>query len=402
MSSLPPPPERIRRLWLPEATAVVGSSVRDAERALERRAWKQPLLDLTCADTHRFPPPEWVLEDFAAAARGQGATYTPYRGDPGVRADVARNLSWFLDVPVDPDNHLLLAPGTQAALFAALSALVDHDTRVLIADPDYMTNLRTVRYLGATPEAIPLRQPSPELAPVLDLEALERATRTGPYVLLLSHPNNPTGAVYEPAVIDRIAELALERDGFVVIDELYARLVYDGAELRHLVAVDGMRDRCLTLLGPSKTESMSGYRVGAAVGPRQLIDRMEDVISVSALRCPAYAQHTLRRWLSDDGEFVKERVACYERLRDQTVQFLREVPGVAVAPAGGTAYLFPDVSALDLPDQQVAMRLKDAGLLVNPGYQFGGSGSGHFRLCFAQDETAWTQALPRLADALTR
>lgn len=96
------------------------------------------------------------------------------------------------------------------------------------------------------------------------------------------------------------------------------------------------------------------------------------------------------------------QLATLQRDRDQTVQFLREMPGVTVAPARGTAYLFPDVSALDLPDQEVAMRLKDAGLLVNPGYQFGSSGSGHFRLCFAQDETAWAQALPRLAAALTR
>jgi aspartate/methionine/tyrosine aminotransferase len=400
VSSLPPPPERIRRLWLPEASELLGGSVRDAERALERHAADRPLLDLTCADTHRFPPPEWVLEEFAAAAGGKGATYTPYRGDPGVRAEVAANLSCFLGVPVDPDTELLLAPGTQAALFAALSALVDHDTRVLVADPDYLTNLRTVRYLGARPEAVPLRWPAPEVPPVLDLEALERAARAGPFVLLLSHPNNPTGAVHQPAVIERIAELALERGGFVVIDELYARLLYDGVELRHLVAVEGMRERCLTLAGPSKTESMSGYRVGAAVGPRELIDRMEDVLSVAALRCPAYAQHTLRRWLRDDGEFVRRRVAGYQRLRDQTVEFLGGLPGVTVAPARGTAYLFPDVGALGLGDQEVALRLKDAGLLVNPGYQFGMAGSGHFRLCFAQEEAAWAEALPRLAAAL--
>lgn len=194
--------------------------------------------------------------------------------------------------------------------------------------------------------------------------------------------------------------MALERGGFVVLDELYARLLYEGVELRHLIAVEGMRERCLTLAGPSKTESMSGYRVGAAVGPRELIDRMEDVLSVAALRCPAYAQHTLRRWLRDDGEFVRRRVAGYQRLRDQTVEFLGGLPGVTVAPAQGTAYLFPDVGGLGLGDQEVALRLKDAGLLVNPGYQFGVTGGGHFRLCFAQDEAAWGEALPRLAAAL--
>jgi aspartate/methionine/tyrosine aminotransferase/AcrR family transcriptional regulator len=401
VSWLPPPPERVRRLWLPEASGFPGGNVREAERALERTPPPPAPLDLTCADTHRFPPPEWVLEDFAAAAGGAGATYTPYRGDAGVRLDVAANLSRFLGVAVDPDTELMLAPGTQAGLFAALSVLVDHDTRVLVADPDYMTNLRTVRYLGATPVPVPLRWPAPDATPVLDLEALERATRGGPYVLLLSHPNNPTGAVHAPEVIGEIARLAVERDGFVVIDELYARLVYDGLELRHLIAIEGMKERCLTLAGPSKTESMSGYRVGAAVGPPEVVDRMEDVLSVSALRCPAYAQHTLRRWLRDDAEFVERRVARYQEIRDRTVDFLGKLDGVSVAPALGTAYLFPDVGALGLPDQEVAMRLKEkAGLIVNPGYQFGASGAGHFRLCFAQDEVAWERALDRMAEVI--
>jgi aspartate/methionine/tyrosine aminotransferase len=121
---------------------------------------------------------------------------------------------------------------------------------------------------------------------------------------------------------------------------------------------------------------------------------------LGTLRCPAYAQHTLRRWLRDDGDFVDQRVACYQRLRDQTVAFLGGLPGVTVAPARGTAYLFPDVGALGRGDQEVALRLKEAGLLVNPGYQFGAAGAGHFRICFAQDEAAWTEALPRLAAAL--
>ena len=162
-----------------------------------------------------------------------------------------------------------------------------------------------------------------------------------------------------------------------------------------------MRERCVTLLGPSKTESMSGYRVGAAVGPPAVVEAMEDLLSVSALRAPAYAQRAMNSWLRDDQAFVDERVREYQRLRDLTVAALRRISGVSVQAAGGTAYLFPRVGDGSVGDQRIAEALlNEAGVIVNPGYQFGAAGQGHFRLCFAQDETAWLPALDRIGAAL--
>src|SRR5439155_27203017 len=138
-----------------------------------------------------------------------------------------------------------------------------------------------------------------------------------------------------PAIVRAVARLVNSYDVMVIVDELYSRLVYDGRTFAHLIAEEGMRERCITLLGPSKTESMSGYRVGAAVAPAEIVDRMEDLQGVSVLRAPAYAQHVLTRWMSDDHEFVATRTAEYQKLRDHTVATLNASDLVWVVPAQG-------------------------------------------------------------------
>ena len=394
-------PARIQRLALPERENVLGRSVRAAERELEQAPAPADLLDLTYANTHRFPPPSWALTDFVAAAQGAGMTYTPYRGDRVVRSAVAESVSAFLEVGVDPATELVLTPGTQAGLFAGLSAIVGQGDTVALVDPDYMSDERILRFLGANVIHVPLLWADQGQPPSLDFDALESAFRRGARTMVLSNPNNPSGMVLPPAAVQRIGALATTHDVTVLVDELYSRLVYDDAPFAHLIAEPGMKERCVTLLGPSKTESMSGYRVGIAVAPSEIVDRMEDLQGVSVLRAPAYAQHVLTRWLSDDHDFVQARIRDYQHLRDHTVETLNASGLLRVRPAGGTAYLFPDASRVGCDVQTMAKALKsEAGLLVNPGYQFGPAGESHFRICFAQEEKAWDVAMQRMLATL--
>jgi aspartate/methionine/tyrosine aminotransferase len=396
-----PPPERIRDLSLPERHSLLGRSLREAERELEAAPFSGELLDVTYANTHRFPPPAWALPDFVAAASGGGMTYTPYRGDRVVRSAVAESLSAYLGIGVDPEAGLILTPGSQAALFVALSATVGQGDRAALVDPDYMSDERILRFLGARVTHVPLAWADEDAPPSIDLDALEAAFRDGATTLVFSNPNNPTGMVLPQEAVRNIAELAVRFDATVIVDELYSRLVYDGAVFTHLIAEQGMAERCITLMGPSKTESMSGYRVGVAVGPPELIDRMEDVLGVSVLRAPAYAQHVLTRWLSDDHPFVAARVHEYQALRDRTVERLNASGLVRVRAAQGTAYMFPDATEVGCDEQTIALALKSqAGVLVNPGYQFGPHGAHHFRICFAQDEAVWDQAIGRMLATL--
>ncbi len=136
---------------------------------------------------------------------------------------------------------------------------------------------------------------------------------------MLSHPNNPTGGVYAPAAARALAGLVAGRDMLAVVDQLYCRLIFDGADYVHLAAQPGMAERTVTLAGPSKTESMSGYRVGAAVGPAPVIDAMERVLSLAALRTAGYGQQVLRHWMADDAAWLADRTAAHQALRDELV-----------------------------------------------------------------------------------
>lgn len=402
MVTLYTPAARIRRLEMPERIATEGKSLRDLERELERAPLGGEFLDITYANTHRFPPPDFAIKSFTEAATGGGMTYTPYRGDAGVRREVAKNLTTFLGVEIDADEDVILTPGTQAGLYTALSAIVEPGDKVIIPDPDYITSERSVRYFDADYVSVPLIWEAGE-APRLDLEALRAAVADGAKLLMFSHPNNPTGAVFEASHVAEIADIVRGSDTLVLVDELYSRLTYSDAPFAHLLAEPGMKERTITTLGPSKTESLSGYRLGVAVAPPEIVRRMEDVMGIASLRAPAYAQHVLAHWLADDVDYVAQRIVEYKALRDRTVQVLLSTPGVDVRPAGGSAYLFPDLSALGVCDQEVALAMKSqAGLIINPGYQFGARGRHHFRLCFAQDEKVWESALERMGDVLSR
>jgi aspartate/methionine/tyrosine aminotransferase len=386
---------RLQRMHIPGR---MGVSVREADRQLGLNGGGRGLLDTTHFDTVRFPPPAWAADAMQAAMADGENAYTPYRGHPAILAELAGTVGSFLGAKLTADN-LALTPGTQAGLFTVMSALVDEGDLVLLADPEYLFAERMLAFLGARVERIGVRFDG--ATPTLDLDAIEALLPQRPKLLVFSHPHNPSGAVYAPGVIDQLGSLAV-RGGFrVLADELYSRLVYGGPSFRHLLAVPGMADRCVTLVGPSKTESLSGCRIGVVVGPADVIGAAEQVLAVTSLRAPAYAQHLLRRWLVDDEEFVRQRIADLAGLRELTATRLREVPGLRLAVHRGTAYLFPDVSGLGATDLEVAARLQDeAGVIVSPGYQFGARGIGHFRVCYARDEAQWSAALDRIVASL--
>lgn len=392
-------PDRILHLRLPEWTDGIGSSARQAD--LDLLATAPPgYLDTTHFDTQRFPPPDWAVQAFSAAA-GQGTlAYTGYRGNETVLDALAASVGKFLGVPLDPARHILLTPGTQAGLFTALSALVGTGGRVALLDPDYLFTARIIRFLGGDVASVPVITYGDSSSP--DLDALEAEfAEHGTRLFVFSHPNNPTGAVFSAETMASIAALAVKYQVTVLVDELYSRLIHEGPAFVHLAALPGMADRAVTLLGPSKTESLSGYRLGVVVAPPELARRIEDVLSITSLRAPAYAQHVLVPWLRDDGDWLAERLAAFKGLREQTLSTLLRLPWLKVRRERGTAYAWVDVSALQLPGPAVSgALLRDAQVLVSPGYQFGPASGGYFRLCYARDEVEWDGALDRIVAVL--
>lgn len=387
-------PSRVERLSLPEHASELGMPTRAAEAAIEAAVAPPGTIDLTGADTHRFPPPAWANDTFVEAASGKGITYTPARGDGGVRQALAASLDGLFGWSVDATRELILTPGTQAGLFIGIGSLVEPGDTVVVPDPDYLLTERICRFFGAKVERIPLEVGSNGEA-LIDVERIEDVFgRLKPRLFVFTNPNNPTGAVYDSETITSLADAAMSNGVFVLADELYTRLVYDDRSATHIrEAVAGMQDLTLTLVGPSKTESLSGFRVGAAVGPSALIDRMSDVLYVSAMRCPAYAQHLLARWIRDDESYVRARVTEYQDLRDLAVKQLRSIPGVAVRSPGGSSYVFPEFRELTVDDVEFCSTLRRNGVVISPGFQFGPSGSGHVRICFGQETENLVRAL---------
>ena len=400
LPSTPAVSRRVLRMHMPERAEQIGMSVREADRWLNLDGGGHGLLDTTHFDTVRFPPPPWAADVIGETVASGELAYTPYRGHPAVLDALAATLGGILGVPLSPAENLALTPGTQASLFATLSALVDEGDLVLAVDPDYLFNERILAFLGARVQRVPLIGDDGAV-PRLDLAALAQACAQRPKLLLFTNPSNPAGIAYDAGTIDAIAELAQRWDFRVVVDSLYCRLVYDDAPFQHLIARPGMRQRCVTLLGPSKTESMSGYRVGVTVGPADVLEAIEPVLAATSLRAPAYTQQLLRHWWVDDVDFVAARVTELRAIQDVTLEYLRRVPYLKVRPAQATAYLFPDVSALGLADHVVAARLQqEAGVIVSPGYQFGPGGVGHFRTCYARNESQWYEALDSVVAVL--
>ena len=398
-------PSALEAAALPGYAPEYGDSVHELDRVLSAAPAGEDLIDLTHGDVRAFPPPSAAAADLTFAVDDNREAYTDYRGSATMRALLAPRLAALLGRAVDPARELIITPGTQGGLFAALSALVGPGDVVALPDPDYFMSERIVAYLGARAVRLPVTADGHGRLQLAE-EGLEAATEAR--TLLFSHPNNPTGGVYAPEVVQRLGAWLAAGDRRAVVDQLYCRQLFTGAGFVDLGALPGMAERTVTLVGPSKTESMSGYRLGVAVAPGPVIDAMERILAMGSLRTTAYAQQALRHWMDDDAQWLASRVADHEGLRDRLLAALRAVPGVVVSTPLGSSYVFPEVTGTAWAAAHRAPRgtdlglaLKAAGVLINPGYQFGSGAALQFRINFSQDEARLMRAVQRIGTVLT-
>ena len=355
-------------------------------------------------DETAFPPAPGALEAFIAGEhRGGVQAYTEYRGEAQLREHVARKLAAFTGRPIADREELIITPGTQGALFLALGATVNAGDRVAIVHPDYFANRKLVVFLGA--EVVPVRLDY--LASTgkagLDLAQLEDAFRSGVRTFLFSNPNNPTGVVYSPQEITAIAELANRYGVTVIADELYARLLYSGQGFTHICAAGIAPDQVVTILGPSKTESLSGYRVGVAFGATHLIERAEKLQAIVSLRAPGYSQAVLSTWFAEPEGWLADRTARHQAIRDDLITVLRTVPGLSVRVPEAGSYLFPRLPALALALHEFVHALRvQANAVVTPGTEFSPDAADSIRLNFSQNHQAAVQAGERIAQLIER
>jgi aspartate/methionine/tyrosine aminotransferase len=393
------PTRRVERLAMADRREPGGMLVSELERRYGELARRYAIeYDLTSAHTGAFPPPPYFLDGIARAVRDGRPGYTPLLGDVAVREALAERLGAMIGIELDGRANLMLTAGTQAGLFATMATLLQSGDTVLIADPEYLCDERTARFFGAEVRYVPFTRLGANAS--LDLDVIEQGLRDGARALLFSNPHNPTGSVMERATLERIAELVVAHDAWVIADELYARFVFGDAPLTHMASLPGMAERCVTAIGPSKTESASGFRVGVIVAPAELIRLAGQVLPNMHVRAPSYAQYALIDWLADDHELIRSYIGRYRALRDITVARLSAVDGLGVTEPAATSWLFPDLSGLGVGELEGAEALMAAGILTYPGCFFGPAGGGHLRLSFGHHEDTWPAVADRMAEVL--
>ena len=361
-------------------------------------------VDFSHGDVHAFEPTPGAFGAFAAGVTaGSEQAYTEYRGKKNIRDHLAGKLADFTGAPVSSDHGLIITPGTQGALFLAVASCISAGDKVAIVQPDYFANRKLVQFFGAEIVPVRLHYLAATDHAGLDLGQLEDAFKAGARVFVFSNPNNPVGVVYSHDEINAIARLAQAHSATVIVDQLYSRLLYPGNGYTHLRASPHASENVITIIGPSKTESLSGYRVGTAFGPAALIDRMEKLQAIVSLRAGGYSQSVLRTWFAEPAGWLQQRIALHQEIRDALLAKLGAVDGLSARTPQAGSYLFPRLPELAVATLNFVTILRhQAGVIVTPGAEFGPHSTGSIRFNFSQDREAAVQAIERTCALIER
>jgi aspartate/methionine/tyrosine aminotransferase len=393
------PPSEVSAVTVaPARFRQLDSSHAPGQQAVIARQFSRGVpVDFSHGDVGAFPPNSAAAAAVLDAVNA-GATwaYSPYRGHREVRSLVAERLGRLMDVTIDADRQVLISAGTQAGIFLAMSSVIERGDRVGIVAPDYFAYRKIAEFLEAQPVDIELRYRDHSRAGELDLTSLKSALDSGVRVVVFSNPNNPTGVVYGHSHLTEINALLAAQGAFAIVDQLYCRQIFDGRGYTHLARLEGAADRTLTLIGPSKTESLSGFRLGVSIGPEPIISRMESLQGLVTLRAPGYSQAALGPWLNEPAGWLTDRIAAHQRIRDELMAVIDSSDAVDARPTEGGSYLFVHIpSAADRLDAFVDTLRVNEGVTVTRGTEFG-TFPDAIRLNFSQERVAAVAAMRRI------
>lgn len=365
-----------------------------------------PAVDFSHGDVNAHTPIPGSLETFVKqyAVEGTYQAYTEYRGKGTIRQYLAKKLAEYSGAPVDPDTEIILTPGTQGALFLAMGSLIARGDKVAIVEPDYFDNRKLVEFFEGEIVPIQMHWQDVECNAGIDLEQLEEAFKSGVKLFLYSNPNNPTGVVYSPEEVAAIGRLAKKYDVAILADELYSRQIFDPDQpYTHLRALEEKPDQLITIIGPSKTESLSGFRLGVGYGNAEIITRMEKLQAVVSLRCAGYCQAAFLNWFSEPEGWMERRIAEHKRIRDDLMAVINRCPGCWARPSEGGSYLFLRLPPLKVDIFQFVKLCRiQANVTVTPGTEFGKQYDNFVRMNFSQDHDKAVSAVERICKMVER
>ena len=345
-----------------------------------------------------FRTPRHICDAAYEAMLAGQTGYCPAAGIPVFRAAAAEYLGESRGVEIDPEN-VLVANGAKLFLFFTILAACNPGDEVVYPDPGFPIYESAIRWAGAVPVPLPLLE---ERDFAFDLDEL--AARLGPRtrLVILNSPQNPTGGALDAAELAEAARLILQTPAWVLSDEVYSRMVYEG-EFASIASVPGLLERTVVLDGLSKTYAMTGWRCGFAAVPTPLVEPLVRFF-VNATSCvPPFVQLAGVAALRGSQEEPRAMVEEFRARRDLVVEGLNALPGISCRQPGGAFYAFPNVSGVPLPAEELASRLlEEAGVALLAGTAFGAVGGENLRLSYANSRENLDRALQRIGEFIAR
>jgi aminotransferase len=335
----------------------------------------------------------WHIIESAIESLEKGQTmYTSNSGMPELRQELARYLLGHYDLNYDPNTELLITVGVSEALDLAMRAILNSGDEVIMPDPHYVAYDSCVILAGGKVVTIPTYEEDNFEISAADIEmSLTEKTRT----VLIGYPANPTGAVMGRERMAEVAEVAKKHGSLVVSDEIYAKLVY-GVEHTCVAALPGMKEHTILLGGFSKAYAMTGWRIGYAAAPAEIIAAMTKIHQYTMMCAPTMAQVAAIEALRSGDESAAEMVEDYNRRRLVMVKGLRDI-GLPCFEPKGAFYAFPSIRITGMTSEDFAEALlTEEKVAAVPGSAFGECGEGYIRCCYATSMADIEEALARM------
>ena len=339
-----------------------------------------------------FPTPAHIRDAGINSILEKGTTYTANVGLIELRRAISKYLESRFGVEYDPADQVLVTVGASEAVDLALRAVVNPGDEVLVPEPTYVSYAPSAILAGGVAVAVPTYEKDDfRLTADVIRELITPKTKA----IVFCYPNNPTGAVMEKEDLRAIADVLREHDILVIADEIYAELVY-GIEHTSMATLPGMYEKTLLINGFSKAFSMTGWRLGYACGPTDLIEAMKKIHQYVIMCAPTMSQWAAIEALENGMPAVREMVGEYDKRRQIIVQGFRDM-GLSCFEPKGAFYCFPRISDLGMSSDEFCNRLLEAEkVAVVPGSAFGDSGEGYIRVSYAYSIDSIKQALVKI------
>jgi len=345
-----------------------------------------------------FVTPQPILQAGIASLRRGETQYTSNSGTIELRTALSRHLKQLYGVEYDPESEILITVGVSEALYLAMTAIVNPGDEVIIPEPCFVSYAPEVAFAGGAPVMVPTYVEN-EFRVTADVIAANVTPRTK--AILVGYPNNPTGAVMTRAVMEEIVGVAEEHDLLLISDEIYDQLVY-GVEHVCVPALSGARQRAILLGGFSKDYAMTGWRIGYACAPADLLAAMRKVHQYTIMSAPTTAQAAAVVALDEGLPHVEEMRQEYDRRRRLIVGGFNTL-GMDCFEPRGAFYAFPSIRRSGMSSDDFAMRLlEEEEVAVVPGDAFGASGAGFVRASYATAYEEIEEALNRIERFMRR